>query len=409
MFRLLGAFALFSGLILANSSGPDPGVAGAPGEADCTSCHGALGSAGKLTIALSAGGTTYTPGQALKVKVTLEDPTAARWGFELTARLTADTTKAAGTLTRGDTNTQVQSFRGIKYISHTTAGTFPRSRNSVTWEFNWTPPAAGTGGVSFYAAGNAANNNGEADAGDRIYRASLDLTEAGAVVTPPPPTANTHSIPQFAFGGGWSSTLYFVNGTDAGVSFDVNFRKNDGTALDPNGSGSTQKLAIPARGLGSIGSSADGGVTQGSASFDLPDGVTGFNLLKLSTQNQPDQELAIPIAKTSDQTKTLVVFDDTVINTVLCVSNPSASDGVITMNVRDETGASIGASDLNLAAGAKAVVQLKDRVAAASGKRGTVELSANGGSVAALAIRFGGTALVSTEALKEPPAQQQLQ
>ena len=73
--------ALFTGIVgYANSAGPLPGLAGAPGEADCSSCHGGLGGPGKLTIALSAGGTTYMPGQTVKVKETLEDPAAIRWG-----------------------------------------------------------------------------------------------------------------------------------------------------------------------------------------------------------------------------------------------------------------------------------------------------------------------------------------
>ncbi len=405
-YRLMGVCALFSGLLLANSTGPVPGVAGAPGEADCTNCHGGASGAGKLTIALSAGGTSYVPGQKIKVKVTLEDPSASRWGFQLTSRKTSDTSAAAGTLASAGNTTAVEDAGGVQYISHTPNGTFRGTRNSASWEFDWTAPAAGTGGVTFYAAGNAANNNG-AETGDRIYKASLALTEAastgGGGSTP---TANTHSTPALIFGGGWSSTLYFVNGTDADVSFDVNFKKNDGTAFDPNGSGATQKLAITARGLGVVALGADGALTQGSASFDLPDGVTGFSLMKLSAQNTPDQELMVPIAKTTDQKQVVAVFDDTVINSLVAISNPSGAAGTVTMTVRDDKGATVGSSDIKLAAGARAVFQLKDRVADAAGKRGTLSFSTSDGAVSATVIRFGGSALIATEALTSDPPQE---
>lgn len=382
-------------------------LSGAPGEADCTNCHGGIGSAGKLTIALANGATNYAPGQTVRIKVTLEDPSAARWGFQLTARQTSAPTTTAGVLASADNRTFVENFQGLQFISHSPNGTFRGTRNSASWEFDWTAPATGFGGVTFYSAGNAANNNTLADGGDRIYKASLTLTEAaaggGGGSTP---TGNTHSTPALIFGGGWSSTLYFVNGTDAEVSFDVNFKKNDGTAFDPNGSGATQKMTIASRGLGVVALGADGALTQGSASFDLPDGLTGFSLMKLTAQNQPDQELMVPISKTTDQKSVVAVFDDTVINSLVAVSNPSGAAATISMTVRDDQGATVGSSDIKLAAGARAVFQLKDRVADAAGKRGTLSFSTSDGAVSATVIRFGGSALIATEALASDPPQE---
>ena len=395
------ACALFAGsFAYANSAGPFAGLAGVPGEDDCSQCHGGTGGAGKLTIALSAGGTTYIAGQTVKVKVTLEDPNALRWGFQLTARRTGSTGSGAGKLATADTNTQVESVGGVDFISHSSAGTFRTTRNSASWEFDWTAPSAGTGGVTFYSAGNAANNNG-LPTGDRIYKGSLALTEATTGVGTP--TANTHLVPQFAAGSGWSSVLYFVNNTDAEVSFDTKFRKNDGTAMDiaPDGgtAGATQKVTIAARGLGTIIAPDSGSLAQGSVGVDLPDGVTGFAALRLSAPNTPDQELQIPIVKAADLTKTVLVFDDTKADSQLAVANATAAEATVTMTVRDDKGAAIGAaSTFKLAAGAKAVFSIKDRVADAAGKRGTIELSSG---ISAVNIRFGGTALVATEAISE--------
>nr|HMT30309.1 T9SS type A sorting domain-containing protein [Bacteroidia bacterium] len=41
--------------------------------------------------------------------------------------------------------------------------------------FNWTAPAASTGTVTFYASGNAANNDGN-ESGDYIYKTSQAVT-----------------------------------------------------------------------------------------------------------------------------------------------------------------------------------------------------------------------------------------
>lgn len=401
LFKKILACTLFAGaMAFANSGGPFAGLSGAPGEDDCSQCHGSATGTGKLTISLSAGGTSYVAGQTVKVKVTLEDSAALRWGFQLTARRTGATSNAAGKLASADSNTQVETVGGVDFISQTSPGTFRTTRNSATWEFDWTAPAAGTGGVTFYAAGNAANNNG-ATTGDRIYKNSLAITEAGGGTTTA--TANTHLVPQFAAGSGWSSTLYFVNNTDAEVSFDARFRRNDGTPLEftPDGgtAGATQKLTIPARGLGTIAAVDAGSLTQGSVGFDLPDGVTGYNLLRLSAQNTPDLEVQVPIVKAADLTRTVLVFDDTKADSQLTVANATASETTVTMTVRGENGATLGtASTFRLAAGAKAVFSIKDRVADAAGKRGTIELS---GGVAAVNTRFGGTALVATEALSE--------
>ena len=195
--------------------------------------------------------------------------------------------------------------------------------------------------------------------------------------------------------------MYYLNSTDTEVSFDTKFRKNDGSAMDVTHNGdtaSTHKVTIPARGVGTIIAADSGSLTQGWAGMDLPDGVSGFTLLRLSAPNTPDLETQIAVVKAADLQKTVVVFDDTSINTQLVVANTAGSEAAVSMTVRDDKGATVGTSNFKLAAGAKAVFLLKDRVADAAGKRGSVELS---GGVAAAGIRFGGTALVATEAVTE--------
>jgi hypothetical protein len=53
---------------------------------------------------------------------------------------------------------------------------------TITWNFQWTAPAAGTGPVTFYVASNAANNNGSTS-GDEIYTDSYTLLESSPSYT----------------------------------------------------------------------------------------------------------------------------------------------------------------------------------------------------------------------------------
>src|SRR4029450_10014688 len=99
------------------------------------------------------------------------DPTRIRWGFELTVLDTSD--EKAGDLQSTDGTTQIINNAGPgggrQYIEHTSAGTFVGQQNGASWTFNWTAPATDVGPVTFYAAGNHANNDGNTS-GDYIYR-----------------------------------------------------------------------------------------------------------------------------------------------------------------------------------------------------------------------------------------------
>lgn len=195
--------AAIPALIYANSSGPDPGLAGVPGEiGTCTACHGtgkANTNGGSVTIAFP-NGTTYVPGQAQHVVVTVTDSSARRWGFQLAARMANSTSTAAGGFKSTDSTTQVvcsntrlstlqltttgacPSASPLMYIEQTLSGTRLGTTGSITFAFDWTPPTSGT--VNFYVAANAANGNNQDDSGDHVYTATYSLTAAPAVTLP---------------------------------------------------------------------------------------------------------------------------------------------------------------------------------------------------------------------------------
>src|SRR5437899_6390098 len=125
-------------LIYAHAAGPDPGKSGAPGESTCNEagCHVGTGlNAGGGSVTIDAGGNTYTPGTAKRIKVTVTDPTQRRWGFQLTARLASSTSTRAGVLAPVDNTTQLVCANANlvevnpcpsnpvkQYIEHTMAG-----------------------------------------------------------------------------------------------------------------------------------------------------------------------------------------------------------------------------------------------------------------------------------------------
>ena len=177
------------------SAGPPPGYTGAPGEEPeaCAECH-VPADAGTGQISITAP-QTYVPGQTYSITVTHTntDPTRLRWGFQLTALDQTD--EKAGNLQNLDGLTQVVNNAGPgssrQYIEHTASGTFIGQQNGASWTFNWTAPATDVGVVTFYTAGNQANNDGNTS-GDNIYRTFVAAAPASStpdfVITMSPST-----------------------------------------------------------------------------------------------------------------------------------------------------------------------------------------------------------------------------
>ena len=176
------------------SSGPPDARTGAPGEGVCTDCHLSFPlNSGRGQLSLLDGPTEgYEPGQTYRLRVSLSDPDAVRWGFELTS---LDASNApAGDLVSVDGNTQTSTaLTGREYVKHTTIGTANGQSGSNEWSFDWVAPAEGTGAVTLWFAGNAANGN-FFNTGDRIYATSVSFDEAAAT-SAPPATAGARLLP----------------------------------------------------------------------------------------------------------------------------------------------------------------------------------------------------------------------
>lgn len=180
------------------STPPGFGNTGAPGDETlpngtpvlCSSCHLASSITSATSVhVFDAGGDTvtqYQPGAQYTARVTVHTLTGnpQRFGFQMIALRNSDTTDLDGFSDINPNNYKVVtvSSTGRTYAEHANV--------SVSNMFNvtWTAPPAGTGSVTFYAAGNAVNNNGSNN-GDGPSITSLNLTEAGGVSTQNPDAA----------------------------------------------------------------------------------------------------------------------------------------------------------------------------------------------------------------------------
>ncbi len=165
-------------------------LTGAPtdGGQTCAMCHTQSDSnpaSGSMSLDIQS----YTPGVAQSIHVTITDPQATRWGFQLTARIVNNETQEAGTLSSGDSNVQVVCDNGSstgsaapcngqrEFAEHINA---PRNGGgSFTFNVNWMPPSTEVGKIVFYYSG-VAGNNDNGPLGDHVYTGSVILPVVAA-------------------------------------------------------------------------------------------------------------------------------------------------------------------------------------------------------------------------------------
>jgi len=196
----LGCAALFFGafttiLLTGNptarafSTGPDPGRTGAPGELTCATaeCHGTARNTGPGQFSIFAPA-QYEPEQTYQIVVRhrTDDLTRRRWGFQITALTSSNARAGAWRSLNDQTQIVEDNLPGFRrqYAEHTDQGTFREQAGGASWTLNWTAPAADAGPITFYAAGNQADNNSN-NTGDQIYTSQISIPPAPPVTAPP--------------------------------------------------------------------------------------------------------------------------------------------------------------------------------------------------------------------------------
>jgi len=210
-------------------------------------------------------------------------------------------------------------------------------------------------------------------------------------------------LPQFAFGGGWYSALYFTNRGSSAVSFPVNFISDLGGPLNvPSVGGASAVVNLDSRGTAIIEAPNAGQLSEGYVSLALPLGVEAYGVFRQSIAGRPDQEAVVPLCGAFSTSATLI-WDDTGSTTAVAIVNPSVVATTVSTTVRNANGLIIGTSNVPLPANNKVAVVLRDLpgLSAMLGNRGSVDFTVASGSVAVLGLRFGGAAFTSI-----PTAQQ---
>ncbi len=399
MMIKLGLCALFlSSAVWGNSTGAPAGSAGVPDEDNCTLCHGTTinSGTGKLTVSL-VDASTWTPGQQVRVRVTLADPTARRWGFQITARSTANQNTNAGSFALvDDSATWIRvGAPGSQYVTHRSAGTNKGKADSSTWEVLWTPPAnAAFGAVTFYAAGNAANDNDREDVGDKVYTTSLTVSPTGAT------SASSYALSQLAFGEGWYTAVYLYNSNGAAATATLNYFGTDGKPLNITNLGTSSTVNLGAKATGFVEAADLGPLTEGWIELKLPDGVTGYGVFRQTVDGRP-QEAVVPLANTVSTTGTFI-FDETNYQTAAAFTNVGSGDANVTVTARDSNGGTIGTNTFSMSTKTRGAVllQLLAGLETMKGKRGTIEFSSSS-PITILGLRFNGRAFTSIPAVQK--------
>jgi len=215
------------------------------------------------------------------------------------------------------------------------------------------------------------------------------------------PTIQTENfakiLPQFCFGGGWYSALYFTNFTGTAVSFPVSFVSDAGTPLTvPALGGSTTNVILRPHGTAIIEAPNVGSLSQGYAGFTLPSGVSGYGVFRHSATGLPDQEAVVPFSDANGTSNTLT-WDETNLITAVAIVNPSLTAATVAVTLWDENGNTIGTSSILLPPNGKTEAELRTLPGLSSmvGQRGGAQFTVSAGNVAVLGLRANGAALTS--------------
>jgi len=216
------------------------------------------------------------------------------------------------------------------------------------------------------------------------------------VATPALPALGAVILPQFAFGGGWYSALYFTNIGTGATSFGLTFTADDGTPLAVPSVGASSTVNLAPLGTTIIEAPNVGPLNQGYVSASLPGGVVGYGVFRQSIPGIADQEAVVPLSGVSATTSTLI-WDDTTFATGVAVVNLSSASTSVSIVVRDSTGTNIGNASISLPAKGKKAFFLRDLpgLGAMTGKRGSANFTVAIGNIAVLGLRFNGSAITS--------------
>ncbi len=259
--------------VRASASGPTASHTNAPGESNCTSCHGDFPiNSGIGSVQISGIPANYLPNQQIPITITVNEENAVIFGFQMTA--VDSQGKKVGIFSFPAQSPQPLQIRdGLvggnprDYIQHTSSGVAPTQFGTKSWTFRWTAPSTRAGKVGFYAAGNGANSDGDTS-GDYIYSTNKATLSGSA-------TANFDSdiksdISVFRPSTGVWYSLNSTDGNFQAVQFGSNGDKVVSADYDGDGK-SDFAVWRPSNGVWYVQKSSGGFlITQFGSNGDIP-------------------------------------------------------------------------------------------------------------------------------------------
>jgi hypothetical protein len=175
---------------------------------------------------------------------------------------------------------------------------------------------------------------------------SLNFTLMSATTTS---NTNTYYFPHLAFGGGFQTTLTFVNYSPEAVSCQTTFYSDSGGALQVPFAGGSVSARTDSLGAGAdihvqTTASASGATSEGWAQLQCSGPVKASLLYRLYNGSVAQGEAGVN-ATTTPATE-FVTFAQT--QTGIAYANPSIVPATVTITALDSTGAGLGQTSLTL-------------------------------------------------------------
>lgn len=161
--------ALMATQIQASSNGRS-NLTGGAGQSTCSNCHGSAAAGGSVALTSDIPAAGYTPGTTYHMTATVTYSGRSCFGIDLIALNSSNASTGTITVTDATYTKTVTSASKVNLEQKT-------PKPTGTFTFDWTAPVAGTGNVTFYFAGLAANNNGTDDSGDYTYTGNKAYAE----------------------------------------------------------------------------------------------------------------------------------------------------------------------------------------------------------------------------------------
>jgi hypothetical protein len=165
------------------TGGPPDGYTNAPGESNCTSCHGGTalnggGAFNNITLTTSAALTSLQPNTTYTFNLGFSQLGRSKYGFQLCVLPSGANGSSAsiGTLIASSSETQLSSTTSPNrtYLMHDASGT-SASGGTKVWQFQYTTPNTISASPVFYVTINASNGN-NSGGGDFIYARTFSAT-----------------------------------------------------------------------------------------------------------------------------------------------------------------------------------------------------------------------------------------